>query len=457
MTGDFDARPPALPDPLFQTPREPTSLPDPAGEMLPTTPPAPEEAGAGNAAPFTIGSEDRYERLQMIPWWDQRRIAAARVLVVGAGALGNEVIKNLALLGVGTVVIADFDRIEHSNLSRSVLFRDRDCGQPKAEVAASAARDLNPQLLAVPLVGRIPDAIGLGLIQAMDAVIGCVDNREARLWINRLCWRGHRPWIDGGIQEISGVAKVFAPPGHPAHQPGRGCYECTMTENDYRLIQLRYSCPLLSREEILLGRVPTAPTISSIIAGLQVQEFLKLLHGLPSAAGTGLVFNGLANRFYQTVYPERDDCLSHESARPQFSTDLKAATTTPADLFHAAAAHADTRAEPAVCLDRDFVVDLVCDHCRQSSAVRRPAHQVGSASAACPECGQFRRPDMVHSIGLDSPLATLTLRELGIADWDLVRIRMAGGDSIWLSLDGDRPDWMSGPDGGGRRLPDGIA
>ena len=107
-----------------------------------------------------------------------------------------------------------------------------------------------------------------------------LDNREARLWVNRCCWKVGTPWIDGGIQEISGVAKVFVP-------PDGACYECAMTENDYRLINLRYSCPLLKREDLLAGKVPTAPTIACMIGGLQVQEALKLIHGLPVEAGTG--------------------------------------------------------------------------------------------------------------------------------------------------------------------------
>ena len=90
-----------------------------------------------------------------------------------------------------------------------------------------------------------------GLGEALD-----IDNREARLWINRMCWKVGTPWIDGGIQEINGVAKVFRP-------PDGACYECGMTEMDYQLINLRYSCPLLRQEDIVAGKVPTAPTISS--------------------------------------------------------------------------------------------------------------------------------------------------------------------------------------------------
>ena len=90
--------------------------------------------------------DDRYSRLRLIAWWDQEKLAQARVLVVGAGALGNEVLKNLALMGLGHIYIVDFDQIEESNLTRSVLFRRNDCGRSKAEAAASALKDLNPDL-----------------------------------------------------------------------------------------------------------------------------------------------------------------------------------------------------------------------------------------------------------------------------------------------------------------------
>src|SRR3954453_15418035 len=83
--------------------------------------------------PLYIDDSDRYSRLRLISWWRQDRLAAAKGLVVGAGALGNEVLKNLALVGAGTVFVIDFDDVEPSNLSRSVLFRAEDGGRPKAE------------------------------------------------------------------------------------------------------------------------------------------------------------------------------------------------------------------------------------------------------------------------------------------------------------------------------------
>src|ERR1700761_862398 len=115
--------------------------------------------------------EDRYSRLRLIPWWDQTKIRAARVLVVGAGALGNEILKNLALLGFQKIVVVDLDRIEESNLSRTVLFRTEDIGRYKAEVAAKSLRSVAPEIQVQPLVANVLYGCGLGLFAWSDVIL----------------------------------------------------------------------------------------------------------------------------------------------------------------------------------------------------------------------------------------------------------------------------------------------
>ena len=131
---------------------------------------------------------DRYSRLRLIPWWDQEKLAEARVMVVGAGALGNEILKNLALLGIGRIIVVDLDTIENSNLSRSILYRQQDEGSLKAEVAARSVMEINPDCRADWVKGNICWDVGLGLFRRMNVVIGGLDNREARLAINQACW-----------------------------------------------------------------------------------------------------------------------------------------------------------------------------------------------------------------------------------------------------------------------------
>jgi adenylyltransferase/sulfurtransferase len=369
---------------------------------------------------FVIDENDRYSRLKLIGWWEQEKISAAKILVVGAGALGNEVLKNLCLLGMGSIHIIDFDEVQESNLTRSVLFRSRHEGQPKATVIAEMASDLNPDCTLIPIQGNVLTDIGLGLIREMDVVIGCLDNREARLWVNRMCWKANTPWIDGGIQEINGVTKVFVPGEGP-------CYECGMTENDYRLISLRYSCPLLRQEDIQQGKVPTAPTIASIIGGMQVQEALKLLHGLPTDDGSAMVFNGAANQFYKTKFTPREDCLSHETYEAIVDSDLTHEAAL-GDVCQSISLEKGT-----LVLDRDFLVRLNCRTCGSHKQIELPLCLVGSSVGVCESCQQPLQPETISEVALDHEMASKSLSQLGVPDWDIVKIH-AEGDTKFVQL-----------------------
>ena len=251
-------------------------------------------------------NDDRYSRLGLITWWDQDILKNARIFIAGCGALGNEIVKNLAMLGVGNIFVADMDKVEKSNLSRSVLFRKEDEGKPKAEVISIRAKEINDEVSIKYFNGNIY-SLGLGIFKSFDLVIGGLDNREARLFINQSCWKVNRPWIDGAIEVLTGVARMFVP-------PEGACYECTMSETDYILINKRKSCMLLGIDEIVQGKIPTTPTIASVIAGVQVQEAVKYLHkrdDLILLNGKGFIFNGSINDSYNIEYQRNEDCPSH--------------------------------------------------------------------------------------------------------------------------------------------------
>ena len=233
-------------------------------------------------------TEDRFDRFRRIDWWDQAKMRDARVLVVGAGALGNEVIKNLALLGIGNVAIVDMDHIEESNLCRSVLFRQQDEGRPKAEVAAQAALGIYPAMNVIALVGNLMADVGLGWFRWADVVVGALDNREARVAVNSSCAQTGRAWIDGGIEVLNGIVRGFAP-------PETACYECTMGQADWDQLNKRRSCSLLARHAFAGGGTPTTPTTASVIGAIQAQEVVKRLHDLAALSGSGFVFEGLGH------------------------------------------------------------------------------------------------------------------------------------------------------------------
>jgi adenylyltransferase/sulfurtransferase len=286
----------------------------------------------------------------------------------------------------------------------------------------------------LPLHGDAITDLGLGAFADMDLVIGCLDNREARLWVNRQCWKVGTPWIDAGIQEIQGVVKVFVP-------PDSACYECAMTERDYQLLNLRYSCPLLRREDIAAGKVPTAPTIASMMAALQVQEALKLLHGLPVAAGTAFVYNGVGNQFYATRLPRREDCLSHETYPEPVELALSNRSTV-GELFEAARAH--VVGPLALALDRELVVAFECPRCDRREAVLRPRIKVKAGDAVCAGCGEPARPEFASAVEESSPLVDQPLGRVGIPPYDIVRVDGPSGSGFFL-LTGDRDDWAGPP------------
>jgi molybdopterin/thiamine biosynthesis adenylyltransferase len=372
-------------------------------------------------------SADRFNRFRLIGWWDQKKLAQAKVLVIGAGALGNEIIKNLALLGVGHVLVADMDRIENSNLSRSILYRASDNGAFKAEVAVRAAREIYPDIKAHPFVGNVVYDLGVGVFRWADLVIGGLDNREARLAINRNCWRCNRPWIDGAIEQIQGTARVFVPDGP--------CYECTMSQTDWRLLQARRSCNLLSRQQMEAGHTPTTPTISSIIAGVQSQEALKLLHGLETIGGKGFVFDGISTEAYQVEFQRKAGCYSHEILEQIIPLDASALTATAADLLQ----EARKRLGPNVQLElaRDILHKLVCPGCKREETMFASLGRVPASAAACTcDPHMHRDPVTFHTIRGDEPFLHQPLASIGVPLFDVV-IARAGDRAVGLELAAD--------------------
>jgi adenylyltransferase/sulfurtransferase len=384
---------------------------------------------AGEDEEHDDDSDGRYHRQTLISWWEQDRLAAAKVLVVGAGALGNELLKNLVLLGVGTVVVIDLDTVENSNLSRCVLFREDDEGLPKAEVVARAARALNPDVRVVPIVGDVRTAFGLRMFAEVDLVLGGLDNREARLYVNQCCWKTSTPWIDGAIEGLMGTMRVFVP-------PDSACYECTMGARDHELIAMRRACSLLTREQMLAGKVPTTATSASIIAAMQVQECVKLLHDdrlNADFAGRGVAYNGMTHDSYTVTYARNEDCLSHDTY------DLAGAVTAaPLATLGELLDQAMQRLGPGTVLEleREIVTTMTCLKCGVATAVNAPLDTLTVGAGLCPECGSERHLVFLHAIGReDTALLALTPQDLGLPPYDVVSAR-AGAERLHFLLDG---------------------
>jgi adenylyltransferase/sulfurtransferase len=269
------------------------------------------------------------EVFTQLSWFRRDRVAQARVMVVGCGALGNEVLKNLVLFGVQHLVVVDFDHVEAANLSRSVLFsrEDAQTHARKTDAVAAAIRRINPSAEVVTIFGDIACEVGLGWFRSADVVIGCVDNRWARYCINRQCMRAGVPWVDGGIDGLEGTVRVFI--------PGENCYACNLGPEGLKDMMRRMPCSGIIRRNEAAGRAATTPVIASVIGAVQVQEAMKLIHReqlesgeLTSLCGRMFCYEGqhlttrtVAFRAYD------DDCPVHERWEPVIPSAITLRTT----------------------------------------------------------------------------------------------------------------------------------
>jgi adenylyltransferase/sulfurtransferase len=414
-----------------------------------------------------------FDRQERIIWWSQERLFNARILVVGAGALGNEVLKNLALLGVGCIYVVDFDIIEDSNISRAVLFRVSDAieGAKKATIAAERAKTLNPNpnAVVIPIHGNVVWDIGSGLYRHIDLALGCLDNLEARLAVNLNCWRAKIPWIDGGLWEFSGSVDVYD------SSQERACYECGMTPDHYRQTKQRYSCTNQTvKTRLQEGYAPTTQTVSSVIAALQCQEAIKLLHGLPSFPGKRLVFNGDSHFYSNSEFtpvsiremPVNPDCLCHGEERLDVLElpAVQAKNTTIRQLIKMVEELLQIPIE-SVNLGRDFVTQAICDQCGGAREINRPlyltrdidvvclhcevecpsCHKINIGVPDCPNCGQVDisepRLNKFHTISINDLLNQIYLDyklfDLGIPLLHILELKTSQGESLWVELTGD--------------------
>lgn len=228
----------------------------------------------------------RYLRHTQIEGFSQAAIASLNVIVVGGGAIGNEVTKNLVLLGVATaegcITVYDLDRVERHNLTRSVLLRESDIGQDKAPAVVAHALNLEPNCHLKAVSGDIAETLSLQDVADADVVIGCIDNFEARIRLNQLCLITGTPWINTAIDSRYASVEVF-PFGGDHSVP---CYECTLPSSVYDRIADRRSCGGLIKAALAQQVMPTT-TITTSVAGALAANQALLVTGCDTRLPTG--------------------------------------------------------------------------------------------------------------------------------------------------------------------------
>jgi adenylyltransferase/sulfurtransferase len=391
-----------------------------------------------------------FDRQQRIVWWSQDLLSRARIMVVGAGAIGNETLKNLALLGARNLFIVDFDTISPSNLSRTVLFRPQDHGRGKAEVAAERTRQLC--LAGNPNVdwfhGDLVWELGTGLYKAMDLVLVCVDNVEARLAVNRHCWLGGTPWIDSGVNELGLHVTLFMPP----HPP---CYECTISSRQRESASRRYSCDNFKRAAFQEDVVPTVQLATSLASALQVQEAMKVICERPAARGKSIYFQGTTNDFDLLELQANPQCTAHGLSYPDV-VELPVGTNTKLrellgilceEQHSGAGATLDFRGE------REFVASAACRSCGNSMEFRKPSFRIVDTDLYCGNCrenggrrhdpnpNEPSRKSVLSEFNLQSTsnaILEMSLRDLGVAYWPILAVCDRNQAYKYYELSGDK-------------------
>lgn len=371
----------------------------------------------------------------LLSWFKKDKVKNARVLVAGAGALGNEVVKNLALFGVGNIYVVDFDTIEISNLTRSVLFREKDAYSHayKAQIVAERAMEINPQIKVVPIVGNLFSEVGFGLYQSVDVIIGCLDSHIARYLLNRLAMRAGKTWIDGSIENLTGAVKVYT--------PGVNCYECGLSREAFNNIMLRTGCADVVRTQNKAGRVATTPISASIIGAMQVQEAMKIIHAsdeepvpFKTLEGKMLRYEGMTNSVNIYRYASwKKSCPAHErwddvicaedlSAEDAVGVILSKLKT----LLGAEAVEINMR-------NNKFVDKIISDKPEKEFDVRLPESQLDEYIRKDKELRQLSYKTLFHKVFFENiddtfPYQDMKLKEIGIPLYDVIQVSSDKGE-----------------------------
>ncbi len=318
-----------------------------------------------NFASNSLSEEEkrRFDRQFRLPGWNQDILKNSTVLICGIGGLGVEVAKNLAMVGIGRLILVDLDTIEYSNLNRQILFIDAPEGAPKAKIAAKRLKEMNPfiniEAYNCPLQDLPPK-----VYQDADLYIAGLDSIEARSELNRRAIHNKKPLIDAGTAAYNGHSYVVWPfanaclecdpltereqdqlgactlvgkPRRPAHcilkgqlkfEQDHGRPPNILTPSEVAEVR-KYANKLLkehfprTREfqteqiiQIIDNHEPTVITINCVMASLQSQEAVKILHHLHSVEDQKLgslqlnymIYNGLTGKFYELEKPRNPKC-----------------------------------------------------------------------------------------------------------------------------------------------------
>ena len=220
----------------------------------------------------------------------QRKIFDAKVLIVGAGGLGSPIALYLALAGVGTIGIVDFDVVDLSNLQRQILHQNDDIGKPKVQSAVETLNAYNPDVKVITHEEPLHSENAMGIIEQYDIIINGADNFAVRYLVNDACVFLKKPLVDGSILLFDGQATVYL--------PGKGCYRCL------------YPTPPPPGMVPSCAEAGVLGALCGTIGSIQATEVLKLILGIgESLNGRLLLYDALSMEMRQVRIRRDPNCV----------------------------------------------------------------------------------------------------------------------------------------------------
>src|SRR5688572_27789859 len=261
--------------------------------------------------PAALARYSRHILLEQIGVAGQQKLAAARVLVIGAGGLGSPAALYLAAAGVGTIGIADFDRVEEHNLQRQLLHDTSSVGELKIDSATRRLHATNPFVNIVPHPDGVTAANAIALFSDYDVVVDGTDNFSSRYLNNDAAFFARKPLVYGSVYKFEGQVAVF----YPAE--GGPCYRCPFPE-----APSAGSVPGCGEAGVL-------GALCGVIGSLQALEVVKLITGIGEPLlGRLLTYDALTQRF-QNFALSRDPACPACGALPSTKPRVDHAAPSP--------------------------------------------------------------------------------------------------------------------------------
>jgi len=245
---------------------------------------------------------------QLLVWGPegQRKLRTSNILLAGAGAIGNEAAKNLAMVGARRILIADLDHVEMSNVSRMIFFHSKDLGRNKAEALAENLHAKYPHVETSAYRGKL-ESMPLKHYLDSQVVVCGLDNVVSRIFLTQTCRKYRIPLIDAGVTGLTGRVQSYVPPDDT-------CPICLFPPNQYSSIAgLRNPCEGPPDQQT----IPSFSTSISLVSSILAQETVKIIQGLneyrssnrwPEKTGEpmrSILFVDLKNNRYSSMRVDR--------------------------------------------------------------------------------------------------------------------------------------------------------